>query len=204
MSGANASPIGRSHQVMSGANASPIGRSHQLIMNRFRLAVLAICFAPILSAHAQDKGSIDLRGTFGMRTAITGGACTNGNGQAMGGASLRFHATSRVSIGPEVLFVNPCDRQTFTFYHPQMSGMLHLAVDLSEGSRVRPYLVGGGGFVRHRSSLSGRPATNRMEAAGGGGVKIFLSDRVFVAPEVQFGGRVAFVRVTGSLGILLR
>ncbi|MBI4475203.1 MAG: FAD-dependent oxidoreductase [Acidobacteria bacterium] len=30
MSGANASPIGRSHQVMSGANASPIGRSHQL------------------------------------------------------------------------------------------------------------------------------------------------------------------------------
>src|SRR5215467_971275 len=29
MSGANASPIGRSHQDMSGANASPIGRSHQ-------------------------------------------------------------------------------------------------------------------------------------------------------------------------------
>jgi hypothetical protein len=28
-SGANASPIGRSHQEMSGANASPIGRSHQ-------------------------------------------------------------------------------------------------------------------------------------------------------------------------------
>src|SRR5262252_8017903 len=30
MSGANASPIGRSHQEMSGANASPIGRSHQV------------------------------------------------------------------------------------------------------------------------------------------------------------------------------
>ena len=29
MSGANASPIGRSHQEMSGANASPTGRSHQ-------------------------------------------------------------------------------------------------------------------------------------------------------------------------------
>jgi len=29
MSGANASPIGHSHQEMSGANASPIGRSHQ-------------------------------------------------------------------------------------------------------------------------------------------------------------------------------
>src|SRR5215471_7960244 len=33
MSGANASPVGRSHQVMSGANASPVGRSHQ-VMNR--------------------------------------------------------------------------------------------------------------------------------------------------------------------------
>jgi hypothetical protein len=29
MSGANASPLGRSHQEMSGANASPLGRSHQ-------------------------------------------------------------------------------------------------------------------------------------------------------------------------------
>src|SRR5438105_15237278 len=29
MSGANASPTGRSHQAMSGANASPTGRSHQ-------------------------------------------------------------------------------------------------------------------------------------------------------------------------------
>jgi hypothetical protein len=173
-------------------------------MIRFRLAALAICFAPILSAHAQDKGSIDLRGTFGMRTAITEGACASGNGQAVGGVSLRFHASSRVSIGPEVLFVSPCDRQIFTSYHPQLSGMLHFAVDLSEGSRVRPYLVGGGGFVRHRSSLAGRSATTRMEAAGGGGVKIFLSDRVFVAPEAQFGGRVAFVRVTGSLGIVLR
>src|SRR6516162_8397655 len=31
MSGANASPAGRSHQFMSGANASPAGRSHQLM-----------------------------------------------------------------------------------------------------------------------------------------------------------------------------
>jgi hypothetical protein len=29
MSGANASPVGRSHEEMSGANASPVGRSHQ-------------------------------------------------------------------------------------------------------------------------------------------------------------------------------
>ena len=40
MSGANASPIGRSHQEMSGANASPIGRSHQGMSNVTEEAIL--------------------------------------------------------------------------------------------------------------------------------------------------------------------
>jgi hypothetical protein len=172
-------------------------------MNRFRLAALAVCFTPILSAYAQDKGNIDLRGTFGMRNSITEGTCSNGNGQAMGGASVRFHVTSRVSLGPEVLFVSPCDRQTFTFYHPRMSGLVHLAFDFTKGRRIRPYLLGGGGFSRHRS-LAGRPPSYRTEWTGGTGFKIFLGDRVFVAPEVQVGGRVGLMRFTGSLGILLR
>jgi len=171
-------------------------------MNQFRLAVLAVCFAPILSAQAQDKPSADLRATFGMRNAITEGTCSSGMGQLMGGASVRIHATSRVSLGPEVMFASPCDGQTFTFYHPQLSGMFHVAADLSGGRRIRPYLIGGAGFARHRTSL-GRPPTYRSEWAGGAGLKIFASDRVFVAPEVQVGGRVAFVRVTGGLGILL-
>src|SRR5436309_11366127 len=38
ISGANASPIGRSHQDMSGANASPIGRSHQE-MKKIRILI---------------------------------------------------------------------------------------------------------------------------------------------------------------------
>jgi cyclase len=42
MSGANASPIGRSLQVMSGANASPIGRSRQEMMCRIAFLIL-IC-----------------------------------------------------------------------------------------------------------------------------------------------------------------
>ena len=186
---------------MSGCECKP-GRAQPSRMNQFRLAVLAVCFAPILSAHAQDKPSADLRATFGMRNAITEGTCSSGNGQVMGGASVRFHATSRVSLGPEVLFAKPCDAQTFTFYHPQLSGMLHVAADLGQGRHIRPYLLGGAGFSRHRS-LAGRPPTYRTEWSGGTGLKIFVSDRVFVAPEVQVGGRVAFVRVTGSLGILL-
>jgi uncharacterized protein len=37
MSGANASPAGRSHQAMSGANASPAGRSHRVTMLKIRV-----------------------------------------------------------------------------------------------------------------------------------------------------------------------
>jgi hypothetical protein len=172
-------------------------------MRQFATVVLLITLFPMLSANGQDKSDIDLRATIGMRNAITEGTCSNSSGQVMGGASLRFHATPRVSIGPEVLFARACEGQTFTFYHPQMTGMLHVALDLSEGQRFRPYILGGGGFVRHRS-LAGRAPLYRAEASGGAGAKIFLSDRVFVAPEVQFGGRVAFVRLTGSLGFLLR
>jgi hypothetical protein len=50
MSGANASPIGRSHQLMSGANASPIGRSHQL-MKRASFIVLAALLAQAFLAQ---------------------------------------------------------------------------------------------------------------------------------------------------------
>jgi opacity protein-like surface antigen len=162
---------------------------------------LAVCFVPFLSAQAQEKSSVDLRATFGTRNAITEGTCSGGDGQVMGGASLRYHASSRVSLGPEFLFVRSCSRQTFTFYHPQVSGLFQAAVDLGEGSRLRPYLIGGAGFVRHKDSFG--QGRYRAEYAGGGGAKIFLSDRVFVAPEVQTGGRVWFLRFTGSVGIVL-
>ena len=169
-------------------------------MTRLAAAALAVCFVPLLSLQAQDKSSVDLRATFGMRNGITNDTCASGGAQLMGGGSLRYHVSSRVSVGPELLFVRLCDQQIFTFYHPQMSGMVHLAVDLGKG-RVSPYLLGGAGFVRNRDSF-GR-SNYRTEFAGGGGAKFFLTDRVFLAPEVQIGGRVSHFRVTGALGILL-
>jgi hypothetical protein len=162
-------------------------------------ALMAVCFVPLLSLQAQENSSVDLRATFGMRNGITGDTCSNG-GQLMGGGSLRYHVSSRVSVGPEVLFVKQCDQQVFTFYHPQMTGMLHLAVDLGKG-RVAPYLLGGAGFVRNRQ-FNGQ-SNYRAEFAGGGGAKFFLSDRLFLAPEAQVGGRVSHFRITGAIGIVL-
>jgi hypothetical protein len=121
----------------------------------------------------------------------------------MGGGSVRYYFSPRLSAGPEVLLVRRCSTQTFTFYHPRISATVYLALDLNQSPRFRPYLLGGVGFVRH-GSPPGLPARNSNEFAGGGGVKVFLSDRIFVAPEFQIGGRVWFTRVTGSLGWMLR
>ena len=172
-------------------------------MRRFRIAALALCLAPVLSARAQDKSSIDLRAMVGARNAIIEGTCSHGEGQLMGGASIRYHATPRVSFGPEFLFIGACDQQTFTFFHPQMSGMMDVAFDLGKGRRLRPYFIAGGGFVRHRS-LGGRAPLYRAEGWAGLGTKIFVSDRLFVAPEIQAGGGLASARFTTSLGLLLR
>jgi hypothetical protein len=48
MSGANASPTGRSHHEMSGANASPTGRSHHVMSNRPVCKSSDHLFVPIL------------------------------------------------------------------------------------------------------------------------------------------------------------
>src|SRR5207248_2809637 len=53
MSGANASPIGRSHQEMTGANARPVGRSHQG-MKRVFVAILLVAFAASHALAAAD------------------------------------------------------------------------------------------------------------------------------------------------------
>src|SRR5262245_23351299 len=53
MSGANASAIARSHQLMSGANASAIARSHQLM--KIAIALLTIAL-PLMAAEHRDVG----------------------------------------------------------------------------------------------------------------------------------------------------
>ena len=57
MSGANASPVGRSHQEMSGANASPIGRSHKE-MNRKTLVGLMLLAIVVSGSSAVMVGSV--------------------------------------------------------------------------------------------------------------------------------------------------
>lgn len=78
------------------------------------------------------------------------------------------------------------------------------------GDRVVPYLIGGVGVVRHKSVfrgsdfVTGAPVTydtsyTTWSASAGGGLKVFVSKHLFVAPEARLG-REPTARATVSIG----
>lgn len=165
-----------------------------------RAGALVLFLSAIGFGQTENKPKLELIATLGSRDAIED-VCAGGGGQFMGGGAVRYHVAPRFSIGPEVLIAQKCDRQTFTFFHPQLSTMVQFVYDLNQ-RRVRPYVIAGVGFVRHR--VFGGVAGYRGEGSGGVGVKFFLSDRTFIAPELQVGGPTTFARITGSIGFVLR
>lgn len=90
---------------------------------------------------------------------------------------------SRVAIAPEVLYmVGPgSDRDVFVL------GVARFGIRPFT-TAVAPYVVAGGGVMRHSETLGGGSFSNTAGAViAGGGVRLRVSDRVFVAPEVTVG-----------------
>jgi hypothetical protein len=77
---------------------------------------------------------------------------------------------------------------------------------LDRDRRVVPYGFFAPGLIHHRTSF-GQARFSTAEAAFGGGfgARVFLSNRVFVAPQIRFGlADAVFAEVTGSIGFVLR
>jgi Outer membrane protein beta-barrel domain len=117
------------------------------------------------------------------------------------GGGARFYVTPRLSIGPELVYmIGPDDDRDlivtgnviFDFLKP--SG--------GRPRRVTPYVLGGGGFFQHRDRFATGTFTSTEGAfTVGGGVRAFITDRVYVAPEVRFGWEPHFrAGVTVGLG----
>ena len=70
--------------------------------------------------------------------------------------------------------------------------------------RVTPYVLGGGGLFQHRDRFrTGTFKSNEGAFTVGGGVRAFLTDRVYVAPEVRFGWELHF-RAGVTLGVTFK
>lgn len=99
------------------------------------------------------------------------------------GGHVRFPLTPRLTIGPEVTYmVGPRSDRDLV-----VTGNLWvdlIAPDRSEPVRVVPFLVVGGGIFTH--SERGYSSTE-ASITGGGGLRVWITDQVYVAPEFRVG-----------------
>lgn len=165
-------------------------------------ALLLFCSPALAQNQESPRPKAEIR--------LTGGASgfTSDDGRiahVIGGGSFRVYVTRRVSVEPEFLYMrnSPNDQDYLT----QVSAAYDFA---DSGNRFVPYVVAGAGVLRHRSEFFGRDfvtgeprvfdaSYTSFAASAGAGVKLFLTKRLFIAPEGRIGYQPS-VRATVSVG----
>lgn len=121
------------------------------------------------------------------------------------GAATRIRITRHWSIEPEFNYMRRSSNDEDYVFQPNVVYEFY-----PRGTRIVPYLIGGVGFIRHKSVfrgsdfVTGAPITydtsyRTWSASAGGGMKIFVSRNLFIAPEVRLG-REPTARATVSIG----
>jgi hypothetical protein len=123
-------------------------------------------------------------------------------GHTLVGAGARYYLTRRVSVGPEIVYMKgPGDDRdlfvtgnvTFDFVGPRPDGQ----------ARVVPYVLAGGGLFRHTNRFLFESFSSTEGAfTGGGGVRIAVGRRAYVAPEFRLGWEL-HSRVSVTVGVAL-
>jgi hypothetical protein len=115
------------------------------------------------------------------------------------GAGMEWVLTPRIAVGPEVLYmIGPgSDRDLFVL------GVVRFGI-LPFTRRVVPIAIAGGGFMVHADRFNGETfRSSEGSFVLGGGVRVDVSPRVYVAPEVSIGWE-PHVRASVNVGIRLR
>lgn len=146
-----------------------------------------------MSARAQERPAPAVEFTAGWAGFADEGVVHH---SVLGGAA-RFNLTPRIGIGPELVYmVGPgSDRDliltgnlTFDFLAP------------SSPRPITPFVVVGGGLFRHSNDFFNGTYTSTEGAfTAGGGVRIALGERAYIAPEVRAGWET-HIRLTVALG----
>ena len=110
------------------------------------------------------------------------------------GTAVRWDVGRHVSIGPELVFMKA--ENDFDLF---LTGKL--VVDFRRTRAVSPYFVADGGLMLHRSTFPRQTAFWVREGAVsfGGGARIAITPRLFVAPEMRIGWE-PHIRITAIVG----
>lgn len=164
------------------------------------VALIICCFLQAAAQQGLTPPKAEIKGTIG--------GSTFGDDEiphGVFGGSVRFYVTRRLSVEPEFLYMYHSRNDQDYIVQP------NLAFDLADPTRrFVPYVIGGVGAVHHRGRFSGfdfntgvprtfDTSSTTWTASAGGGIKIFITDRVFVAPEARIG-REPTLRATLSVG----
>ena len=142
---------------------------------------------------------IEGRLTAGVTTFADDGAVNH----ATVGGGVRFYFSRRWNVEPEFLFMRNSDFTRDRDY--VLWGNFSFDI-LRRERRVVPYLFAGPGLIYHRISFGPTTFATTEAAFGmGGGARFFLTEKIFVAPQVRTGiADGIFGEITGSIGFVLR
>jgi Outer membrane protein beta-barrel domain len=142
------------------------------------------------SAHAQQKPRPEIKATAGWVGFIDESWINH----TIIGGSARYYLTPRVGVEPEILYmIGPGSDRDVTV-------IPHISFDFLTRDTVRPYVIGGAGWMRHSQKIGPiRFSDNEWVGNGGVGVKFFLTPTLFVAPEFRIGFET-ILRTAASIG----
>ena len=163
---------------------------------RVRLAIIAILLLAIPELVRAQSAAVPALTVGGGWAGFADEGLIN---HGVFGAGAEWVPTRHLSVGPEVLYmVGPGeDRDLFVL------GVLRIGI-LPLGSPVAPFVTLGAGMMTH-SSRFGVESFSSTEGAFivGGGARINVSPRIFIAPEFTMGWE-PHMRVSVNVGVRLR
>lgn len=155
--------------------------------------LLAAAAAPAFASQP-----IQARFTAGMTSFVEDYQADN---HATVGGSVQFYFARRWSVEPEYLYMRTGDN------HHDHVFWGNVAFDIrSRDHKFVPYWFAAPGVVRNTRTFGPLSFTSTEGAFSTGfGSRFFVSDRVFLAPQIRLGVADGFFgEVTGSIGFLLR
>jgi hypothetical protein len=163
-------------------------------MIRRILALSALALFPLRAGHSAQAqisgGATEVRATGGLTKIFQ-----DEPAHLTAGGSVRYYLTRRLSVQPGAFLARGSN-------YEERSLLADLAFDFpASGGRVTPYVIGGVGLLRCHDKRIDYTSTE-LNAGGGFGAKVFLTPRLYVAPEVRLGTH-AFPQATIGVGFLV-
>jgi hypothetical protein len=169
------------------------------------MRIVLVTIALVLSAARADAQSAI--GRVGGVEAVGGYAAFLDEapiGHVVAGGSARVHLSPRVSVGPEVIYMRGPDNDRDLFMTANMTFDFIIATADARRGTVNAFAVIGGGMMRHADRFGTRSfASTEGAVTGGGGVRVWISDRVYALGEARIGWE-PHVRYTGGFGMVWR